>query len=261
MLIEMFKGDCLDIMDKLIGKHITVDAIITDPPYGTTTCKWDNIIPFDAMWLRLNKIINPDGAIVLFGSEPFSSALRMSNIKNYKYDWIWNKKQTSNQLNAKKQPLKIHENIMVFNKHNYFPIMRKGVYRKKGGCKVKSEIVGDSIMGYYTYSDEYYPVSIMQDFSNANRRNRFHPTQKPIALMEYLINTYTNKGETILDFTAGSFSTAISCINTQRNFVGIELDEKYYNIGKDRILKHLENNKIPYAQKNNYNNDNFLLQY
>lgn len=237
MKFDLYNGDCLENMDKLIKDGIKVDAIITDPPYGTTACKWDNVIPFEAMWERLNKLIKPNGAIVLFGSEPFSSLLRVSNLKNFKYDWIWNKKQGSNQLNAKKQPLKIHENIMVFNKHSYFPIMRKGVYRKKGGSKVKSEIVGNSIIGYHTYSDEYYPVSIFEDFSNANRRNRVHPTQKPVALLEYLIKTYANENETVLDFTMGSGTTGVACKNLNRGFIGIELDEKYFNIAKDRINK------------------------
>ena len=237
--IKFYKGDCLEVMDKLIEQGIKVDAIITDPPYGTTACKWDSIIPFDAMWERLNKLIKPNGAIVLFGSEPFSSALRMSNIKNYKYDWVWNKKQASNQLNAKRQPLKIHELIHIFNKHNYYPIMKKGKMRKKGGSKVKSEIVGDSIIGYFDINDDYYPVSILDDFSNANRLNRLHPTQKPVALMEYLIKTYTNEGEIVLDFTMGSGTTGVACINTNRKFIGIELDDNYFDIAKNRIEKAL----------------------
>lgn len=237
-MIQLIHGEALQEMDRLIAEGIVVDVIITDPPYGTTACKWDTVIPFDKMWLRLNKLIKPNGAIVLFGSEPFSSALRMSNIKNYKYDWIWNKKQGSNQLNAKRQPLKIHELVHIFSggkTANYYPQMTKGKFRKKGGSKVKSEIVGDSIIGYHTFNDEYYPVSILDNFSNANRNNRVHPTQKPVALMEYLIKTYTNENELVLDFTMGSGTTGVACMNTSRKFIGIELDEKYFNIAKERI--------------------------
>lgn len=221
---------------------------------GTTACKWDTVIPFDEMWLRLNKLIKPNGAIVLFGSEPFSSALRVSNIKNYKYDWVWNKKQGSNQLNAKRQPLKIHELIHIFSSSgtaNYFPVMRKGKFRKKGGSKVQSEIVGDSIIGYHTFNDDYYPVSILDEYSNANRNNRVHPTQKPVALMEYLIKTYTNENEVVLDFTMGSFTTAIACLNTKRDFIGIELDEKYFEVGTKRVNEHLKT--LDYAPKICYN--------
>lgn len=236
--IGLYKGDCLKVMDDLISKGIVVDAIICDPPYGTTACKWDSVIPFDEMWLRLNKLIKPNGAIVLFGSEPFSSALRMSNIKNYKYDWVWNKKQASNQLNAKRQPLKIHELVHIFaggNTATYYPLMTKGKFRKKGGSKVKSEIVGDSIIGYHTFNDDYYPVSILDNFSNANRNNRLHPTQKPVALMEYLIKTYTNENELVLDFTCGSGSTLVGCLNTNRRGIGIEMDDKYFEIARNRI--------------------------
>lgn len=249
--IDLYNGDCLEIMDRLIVDGVTVDAIITDPPYGTTACKWDNVIPFDEMWARLNKLIKPNGAIVLFGSEPFSSLLRVSNLKNFKYDWIWNKKLSGNPLQAKRQPLKIHEIIMVFNKHNYYPIMTNGKMRKKGGSKVKSQIAGASVLGYSVVNDKYYPTSIMLDFSNAgNRNNRLHPTQKPVALMEYLIKTYTNENETVLDFTMGSFTTAIACLDTKRNFIGIELDEHYFEVGSKRVNEHLKT--LDYAPKIRY---------
>jgi len=235
MSIELIKGDCLEEMDKLISKGITMDAIITDPPYGTTACKWDTVIPFDEMWLRLNKLIKPNGAIVLFGSEPFSSALRMSNIKNYKYDWVWDKKQGGSPLNAKRMPLKTLELIHVFNKHNYNPQMRKGKMRVKGGGKKQAEHTGRTIKGYTTKSDLYYPTMLLSNFSNAVKKGRVHPTQKPIALMEYLIKTYTNENETVLDFTFGSGSTGVACKNLKRNFIGIELDDKYFDIATDRI--------------------------
>ena len=237
----IYKGDCLEVMDKLIADGVKVDAIITDPPYGTTTCKWDSVIPFDKMWKRLNKLIKPNGAIVLFGSEPFSSALRMSNIKNYKYDWVWDKKQGGNPLNAKRMPLKTLELIHIFNaKNTYYPQMRKGKMRVKGGCKKQAEHTGKTIQGYTTKSDLYYPTQLLSDFSNAGFRGKtVHPTQKPVPLMEYLIKTYTNENELVLDFTMGSGTTGVACKNLNRNFIGIELDDKYFEIAENRIHNQL----------------------
>ena len=191
------------------------------------------------MWERLNNLIKPNGAIVLFGSEPFSSALRMSNIKNYKYDWIWDKKKPSNFPLAKKQPMKYHENIIVFNKHNYYPIMVKVEGRKaKKYMNNGAAVFGSKGLDNPEYLDKIYtdkyPSSILE-FSNANQRNRFHPTQKPTDLLEYLIKTYTNEGELVLDFTIGSGSTGVACMNTNRKFIGIELDKNYFNIASKRI--------------------------
>lgn len=235
-MIKLINDDCLKAMDKLIADGVVVDAIITDPPYNTTACHWDKLIPFNEMWLRLNKLIKPNGAIVLFGSEPFSSALRMSNIKNYKYDWIWNKKKGSNYATAKNMPLKNHEIISVFQDTiNYIPQMRKGKMRNK-----KSYSKGGGVYGSLksnnkdNYNDEYYPTTILE-FSNANQKGKVHPTQKPVALMEYLIKTYTNEGELVLDFTCGSGSTLVGCLNTNRRGIGIELDEKYFKIAKERV--------------------------
>ena len=236
--IQLYQGDCLEIMDKLIEKGVKVDAIITDPPYGTTACKWDTVIPFDEMWDRLNKLIKDNGAIVLFGSEPFSSKLRCSNLKNYKYDWVWNKKLAGNGMLAKKQPLKIHENVIVFNSKIYIPQMTTGKLRKKltNNLKISEINGGDGVKrATETFNDQYYPTSI-QEFSMANlRRNRLHPTQKPVDLLEYLIKTYTNENEIVLDFTMGSGSTGVACINTNRKFIGIELDDNYFNVAKKRI--------------------------
>ena len=242
-MIDLYKGDCLEVMDRLIEQGVKVDAIITDPPYGTTACKWDSVIPFDEMWIRLNKLIKPNGAIVLFGSEPFSSALRMSNIKNYKYDWVFNKKLAGNAQLAKHQPLKIHELIHVFSskgRATYFPQKTKGKMRKKMGMSMKKNEIAtsNSIQEEYV-NDLYYPKSI-QEFSMANRLNRVHPTQKPVALMEYLIKTYTNEGETVLDFTMGSGTTGVACVNTNRDFIGIELNEEYYKIAEKRINQTVE---------------------
>jgi len=235
-MIDLRRGDCLEIMKTIPAASI--DAIITDPPYGTTACKWDSVIDFELMWEQLNRIIKPNGAIVLFGSEPFSSALRMSNIKNYKYDWIWNKKLGGNSMLVKYQPYKIHELIHVFSskgKANYNPLMetRGGVRIKNGKTKNKDNAFGVD-GAEYVKNNTYYPKSILE-ISNAKRTGRVHPTQKPIALMEYLIKTYTNEKETVLDFTMGSGSTGVACVNTNRNFIGIEQDEKYFEIAKERI--------------------------
>jgi site-specific DNA-methyltransferase (adenine-specific) len=231
--IDLYKGDCLEVMDELIEQGVKVDAIITDPPYGTTACKWDSVIPFDEMWQRLNKLIKPNGAIVLFGSEPFSSALRMSNIKNYKYDWVWNKKAFANQMMAKKQPLRITENILVFNSKIYQP---QGLVEcnkiTKQGSKITDNIGGGKRKTEYEQTHTNYPRNILE-FSKD--RPSFHPTQKPVALMEYLIKTYTNEGELVLDFTMGSGSTMVACKNTSRRGIGIEMDDKYFDIAKKRI--------------------------
>jgi DNA modification methylase len=233
--MELLNGDCLELLQNIPDKSI--DMILTDPPYGTTACKWDSVIPFAPLWEQLNRIIKDNGAIVLFGSEPFSSALRMSNIKNYKYDWVWDKKLGTGFLNAKKQPLRRIENIIVFYKKQccYYPIMRKGVKRFKGHKEYHSldKIYGD-FKATNKINNEYYPTSILE-FSNADKTGKLHPTQKPVPLLEYLIKTYTLENETVLDFTMGSGSTGVACVNTNRDFIGIELDDKYFNIAKDRI--------------------------
>ena len=237
---QLFQGDCLEVMDELIKQGVKVDAIITDPPYGTTSCKWDSVIPFNEMWKRLNLLIKDNSAIVLFGSEPFSSALRMSNIKNYKYDWIWEKPQGANFMLVKYQPYKVHENISIFNKHKYMPQMEKGS-PYISGKGTSGEITGNVVKIQTKNSGTRYPRSI-QKFS-INKSKSFHPTQKPTELMEYLIRTYTDENDTVLDFTMGSGSTGVACMNTNRNFIGIELDEKYFEIAKNRIENSIKNNK------------------
>jgi len=239
-VIDLYNGDCLDIMDKLIADGITVDAIITDPPYGTTACKWDNIIPFDKMWLRLNKLIKPNGAIVLFGSEPFSSALRMSNIKNYKYDWIWEKSQGVNFAQCNHMPMSVYETISVFGNFGMSknakiqPIYNpQGIIELNKKKKAKTNTEHRVCENNKDHIQEFgnYPRQI-QKFSS---ERGLHPTQKPVALMEYLIKTYTNEGELVLDFTMGSGTTGVACKNLNRNFIGIELNEKYFEIAKERI--------------------------
>jgi site-specific DNA-methyltransferase (adenine-specific) len=278
-MINLYKGDCLEVMDKLIADGIVVDAIICDPPYQTTDCSWDLLIPFNShimvskgkklipiyrdeyilqelksgkdynetieyfdvnskegMWQKLNKLIKPNGAIVLFGSEPFSSALRMSNIKQFKYDWVWNKVKGGNFAVLKYQPYKIHEIISVFSKatHNYYPI--KTPQKERTG-----KVYSSSESAPLKYNDnkertykEKHPKSILE-ISNANQKGKVHPTQKPVALMEYLIKTYTNKNELVLDFTIGSGSCGVAAKNLNRKFIGIEMDENYFNIAKKRI--------------------------
>lgn len=217
----------------------SVDLVLTDPPYGTTACKWDSVIPFEPMWEQLNRLIKPNGAICLFGSEPFSSALRMSNIKNFKYDWYWQKTKPSGHLNAKKQPLRKIENISVFYKkqctYNPQGLIFGSFDNNRPSRKTKEK-------GEYTFGTEKdfgiseatnYPNNVLS-YSNGNNKN-VHPTQKPIALLEYLIRTYTNEGETVLDFTMGSGSTGVACVNTNRHFIGIELEPGYFEIAKKRI--------------------------
>ena len=235
--MKLIHGDCLEEMDNLIKEGVVVDAIICDLPYGTTQCKWDSVIPFGEMWLRLNKLIKPNGAIVLFGSEPFSSALRMSNIKNYKYDWVWEKSKASNYLNSKKQPLKASEDINVFYKKQptYNPQMIKGNPYNKGKAKRETSVYGKQVSIEVKSEDGLrYPRSVIK-FKTAESEGKLHPTQKPVALMEYLIKTYTNEGDTVLDFTMGSGSTGVACKNLNRNFIGIEKDEKYFKIAEERV--------------------------
>ena len=246
-MIELRQGDCLEVM-KTIPEG-SIDAIITDPPYGTTACKWDSVIPFEPMWEQLNRIIKPNGAIVLFGSEPFSSALRMSNIKSYKYDWKWNKMQGSGFLNSKKKPLTSYEDVMIFattklGNHTYNPQLEDkdaSKIRPIGKRKAQSKSTYGEHNGQLSKdydNTKSYPKDIISTSSKqqeCNSTNRVHPTQKPVALMEYLILTYTNEGETVLDFTMGSGSTLVACQNTNRNGIGIEMDEEYFKIAQQRI--------------------------
>lgn len=235
-MLNLKRGDCLEIMKDLPDK--SVDMVLCDLPYGTTACKWDNIIPFEPLWEQYKRIVKDNGAIVLFGREPFTSRLVMSNIKNYKHKWVWNKKQSGSFQTAKYMPLQIEEDVIVFcngdKRVKYFPIMRKGKMRKRGAAKQKSRVVGGGLKdGYENYSDLYFPVNIIE-FASI-RKGRLHETQKPVELLEYLIKTYTNEGETVLDNCMGSGSTGVACLNTNRNFIGIELDEKYFNIAIERL--------------------------
>lgn len=244
-MINLMHGDCLELMKNIPDG--SVDLILTDPPYGTTACKWDSIIPFEPMWAELKRIIKPSGAIVLLGSEPFSSALRMSNIKQYKYDWVWDKVSGGNPFNNKVMPMKTTENIIVFSggsKINYYPIMEEANpknIRPDSIAPQKTQLLNKFKNGFYRKTDASlrFPKNLIKfniREKECNSLNRVHPTQKPVALLEYLIKTYTQENETVLDFTMGSCSTGVACKNTNRSFIGIELDEKYFQIAKERIL-------------------------
>jgi len=213
-------------------------SIVTDPPYGTTACKWDSVIPFDKMWERLNRLIKPNGAIVLFGSEPFSSHLRISNLKMFKYDLVWHKSHPTGFASSKKRTMKYHEMISLFYKKQptYNPQMTKGKPNhwkiNKAGKVSNSQPVLGEIKNIN--EDNKFPNSVLY-FNSPNRNGVLHPTQKPVALMEHLIKTYTNENETVLDFTMGSGTTGVACKNLNRDFIGIEMDDKYFEIAKTRI--------------------------
>lgn len=240
-MIKLMLGDCLEKMKEIDDGSI--DAIITDPPYGTTACKWDIVIPIEPMWDHINRIIKPNGAIALFGTEPFSSVLRMSNIKNYKYDWVWNKDKGFGVFLAKKQPLRTYENISIFYRKQptYNPQMTDAKPERirplsnanKEGARNNITNSNNCKVDAAYDPNKRYPLNIIK-FSNPVSK-AIHPTQKPVALLEYLIKTYTNENETVLDFTMGSGTTGVACKSLNRNFIGIELDEQYFKIAEDRI--------------------------
>ena len=240
---QLFCGDCRQVMDKLIAENIKVNAIITDPPYGTTACTWDSVIPFAQMWSRIKALRYDNSPILLFGNEPFSSFLRVSNIDEYRYDIYWQKERATNIFQLKKRPGKVIETISVFYKKQpvYNPQMMLYDGPKRTN-KIKNGKLGVLVDSQnrspYEYVDkgERYPLQIVS-FKRDILSSNLHPTQKPVALMEYLIKTFTNSGDTVLDFTMGSGSTGIACKNTGRKFIGIELNEKYFAIAKERIEK------------------------
>jgi site-specific DNA-methyltransferase (adenine-specific) len=236
-IVKLYQGDCLEVMDKLIADGIKVDAIITDPPYGTTACKWDSIIPFKPLWEQYERIIKDNGAIVLFSSQPFTSQLINSNINKFRYNWVWEKSYTTGFMNANKMPLKSFEDICVFYKKlpTYNPQGVVEVNKKQTRKKDKETTIYNNMGlkdGEYTQKFTNYPRDIIK---TSKKETGLHPTQKPVELLEYLVKTYTNEGETVLDCTMGSGSTGVACVNTNRNFIGIELDENYFKIAKKRI--------------------------
>ena len=256
-MIDLRQGDCLEVMKDIPDKSI--DMILCDLPYGTTACKWDVIIPFEPLWEQYNRIIKDNGAIVLFGSEPFSTMLRYSNLKMYKYDWVWHKNTSGGFVTAKKQPMKYHEIISVFYKKQptynpqFQPYSETTNKRFKDGQMVNRtkevEKPKNNIQGGVAFAGQQpidkkrgkYPESV-QFFNSVPNCNgtKLHPTQKPVALLEYLVNTYTNEGEIVLDNCMGSGSTGVACLRTNRKFIGIELEQKYYDVAKERIKKEME---------------------
>jgi site-specific DNA-methyltransferase (adenine-specific) len=251
--ITLMQGDCLERMKEI--ESGSVDMVLADPPYGTTACKWDSIIPLEPMWEQLKRVIKPNGAIVLMSGQPFTAILTCSNLKMYRYDWIWEKDKGANWMFGNKQPLKVHEFASVFysKQPDYLPQKTpnpKGESKRhlsKNPCKITAHV--KNIMGecwsetemnatLNYHGKDYEPKMLLprsiQKFSR-DAKGKVHPTQKPVALMEYLIKTYTNEGETVLDFTMGSGTTGVAAKNLNRKFIGIELDEGYFNIAKDRI--------------------------
>mgnify|MGYP001024511845 FL=1 len=260
---EILLGDCLELMKDIPDRSI--DMILCDLPYGTTACKWDTIIPFDKLWKQYERIIKPNGAIVLTASQPFTSALVMSNPKLFKYQWVWVKSKKTGFTNGKNRPLSQHEDVLVFSKANvangskimmkYNPQGLQPLGKVRKGNKNKS--IGD------TNGQKYYRPSqskdYVQEFTNypttvlsvASEGKIMHPTQKPVALFEYLIKTYTNEGETVLDNCAGSGTTAIACLNTNRQFIVMEKEQKYYDI----ILKRVADFNKNFEQQTLFGNE------
>ena len=235
--MKLMQGDCLERMKEIPDG--SVDMVLTDPPYGTTACKWDTVIDLEAMWKELKRITKPNGAIVMTSSQPFTSALVMSNPKAFKYSWVWEKDGGSNFATVKYQPMKEHEDVCVFGYGSltYNPIPQERVGSRKGKNTTTRHNGGSGVYGEWGKSEVYQVPKLRcpRSIQRFNRERGHHPTQKPVALMEYLINTYTNEGDTVLDFTMGSGTTGVSCVNTGRNFIGIELDESYFDIAKRRI--------------------------
>ena len=246
---ELMQGDCLELMKDIPNKSI--DMILCDLPYGTTASKWDSVIPIEPLWKQYKRVLKDNGAIVLTAIEPFASMLRANDLKGYKHEWIWNKENAGNFIQAKNHPLRVHENVLVFSngKVNYYPIMTdadpKNV-RPLGVKKQKTDFMGKVSAGEFKSAKKYnpkkrYPKTILTYNARAkecNNVNRVHPTQKPVELFEYLIKTYTNVGELVLDNCMGSGTTGVACKNLNRNFIGIELDDEYFEIAKERIESH-----------------------
>ena len=241
--MKLLHGDCLDLMSDILDG--SVDMVMADPPYGTTACKWDSVIPLEPMWEHLKRVIKKNGAIVMTASQPFTTTLISSNMKMFKYEWIWGKNRPTNFFNAYKMPLKLHENILVFYKKQptYNPIKEDRTQSSLERLKYKHKVVGNNSTQVYGISERTYEsldknkrlATSFQRIPMSHRESGLHPTQKPVALMEYLIKTYTNEGETVLDFCMGSGTTGVACLNLNRRFIGIEKDPDYFKIASERI--------------------------
>ncbi len=240
---QLYHGDCLELMKDIDDKSI--DMILCDLPYGTTACKWDSIIPFEPLWEQYHRIIKDNGAIVLTASQPFTSALVMSNVKNFKYEWIWHKSKCGSAFTSKYRPQQKHESVLVFSKNNkktiYNPQMVEGekYYRKrksnKNGEKPNNHKLGVISESETINNGTRYPSTVQYFQQKWRRQDQLHPTQKPVALFEYLIKTYTNEGDLVLDNCAGSGTTAIACINTNRNYILMEKEQIYFDVANKRI--------------------------
>ena len=231
-------GDCLERMKEIPDG--SVDMILTDPPYGTTKCSWDSVIDLYRMWEQLKRVIKPNGACVLFSSQPFTTNLIFSNMKCFKYSMVWKKSKCGSPLTAKYKPLTKHEDVNIFSLHKktlkYYPQMSNGKPYKRKFTENKVNNMGFGIKGVETDNKgTRHPTTILDYPQKWRRQDQFHPTQKPIELMEFLIKSFSMEGEAVLDFTMGSGSTGVACMNTNRKFIGIELDEDYFNIAKERI--------------------------
>jgi DNA modification methylase len=251
-MVRLIHGDCLIEMQSIPDK--SVDLILSDPPYGSTACKWDVVIPFDKLWEQYKRIIKDKGAIVLFGSEPFSSHLRISNLKWYKYDWVWQKNRNSNFMTTKYRPRNMHEDILVFYEvfGTYNPQLiefKEDTLRESKWSKKDFKTPEDGVFGSVNVSPKKperegaLPIDILEfkkENNNQFKKSVFHPTQKPVALLEYLIKTYTNEGDLVLDNCMGSGSTMVACKNLNRDGIGIEKEEKYFKIAEERINDKIE---------------------
>ena len=236
---QIYLGDCLEKMQEIDDK--SVDLILCDLPYGTTACSWDIIIPFDKLWLQYNRVIKGNGAIVLFGQEPFSSLLRLSNIDDYKYDWYWQKERPTNVMQVKRRAGKIIETISIFYKNQCIYNPQKTVHTGKlRSNKIKDGLLGNLIDNNKNIPKEYkdngmrYPIQLLP-FKRDILTSNLHPTQKPLALCEYLVKTYTNENDIVLDNATGSGTVCLASKNLNRQFIGIEKEEKYFNISKERL--------------------------
>ena len=238
--MRLILGDAIQSMSQLHRDGVRVDAVIVDPPYWTTRARWDTVIPLDEMWDSINKLRKGDAPVLIFCAEPFGSVLRMSNIRNYKYDWYWRKDRALNHLNAKRQPMRNIEQIAVFYAKGYYPIMERWgepshSVGKERGRVIKGSTTGDfRMLGGNTEDNIKYPRTLLE-FKMPHLR--VHPTQKPVALLEYLIKTYTQAGETVLDFTMGSGTAGVACKMTGRDFIGIESSSRFFNIAVERIAE------------------------
>jgi len=232
---DLHHGDCLEVMAGL--PDASVDMILCDLPYGTTACKWDTVIPFEPLWAQYRRVAKRNAAIVLTATQPFASALVMSNVRGFRHEWVWDRVgKVSGHMNANRAPMRRHERVLVFGNAapNYYPIKTKAEMRKASPAKPAESIYGSGVVKKLWQSDERFPVDLLAIRADDSRQ-RVHPTPKPVALMEYLIRTYTQEGETVLDNCMGSGTTGVACANTDRRFIGIERDDKYFAIASERI--------------------------